>query len=307
MGDINWGVVTWLLDKSVQYLKPLIGRGALPRDEWVPRLNELFRNEVELFGPYRHEPVIHLDGPLSLNFAQGGSAAKERSQLAIDPNKSNDPHAVLSSEPIWTDDPVHFHAQFCDYATVRVLRNESLSTNPRPPVLSANILMICRETREIILHRRAPWSDHLPNYLHTLGGAYWPPHVDNREGDRLSLRRTAIREVGEESDAAFPLVESTMVLFREPATGFVQLAFLGVNISAKELRNLKPNREGTLDHVRYDELPRRLRQERYWYPSGKAAILAWLALGAPNGGWLVKFGGIKPTKLFIQEVGAIGV
>ncbi len=307
MFDINWGVVTWLLDKSARYVKPLIGRGALARDKWVPQLNELFRNEVELFGPYRHEPVIHLDGPLSLSVAQTDYAAKERSRLVTDPNRSNDPNAILSSEPRWADDPVHLHAQYCDYAVVRTLRNESLGTNPRPPVLSANILMICRETREIILHRRAPWSDHLANHLHTLGGAYWPPNVDNREGDRLSLRRTAIREVGEESDAAFSLLESPMVLFREPPTGFIQLAFLGVNISAKEVLNLKPNREGTLDHVSYDELPRRLRHERNWYPTGKAAILAWLALGAPNAGSLVKFGGFKPTQLFTQEVGAIGV
>jgi hypothetical protein len=145
----------------------------------------------------------------------------------------------------------------------------------------------------------------MPGSLHTIGGAYSPPHIDGHEGDRTSLRRTAVREAGEESDAAFALDRIPMVVFRELQTGFIQLAYLGVNISAEEKRNLKPNREGTLVYVSFDELPHVLRHERNWYPSGKAAILSWLALGAPNAGWLGSFGGLKPTKLFSQEVGAI--
>lgn len=283
---MEWDLTTWLIDKSAPLLKRLLWRGGLARDNWVPRLNHLFRNEVELLGPYRHEPIIHLEGALTPSLAHAALAEEQRSLLIADPKRSNDPNAILCSDPHWADDPVHFHVQCCDYATLRVLRDESINPRKQPRVLSANVLLICREAREIILHRRADWSDHLPGALHTIGGAYRPPSVDAREGDRQSLRRTAIREAGEESDVAFSLEESPMVLLRELQTGFIQLAYLGANISSKEARNLKPNIEGAPVRVGFDDLPRFLREERNWYPSGKAAILAWLALGAPNGGLL---------------------
>jgi hypothetical protein len=289
------------------FLKPLFGRGALPRHSWVPNINEFFKGDAELFGPYKHEPVIESKGAFPLNDAQATEAAKERKKIASDKNTTNDPHAVLSSGPNWNDDPLNFKVQTLDFAAVRVLRrNIDRNNNSLPQVLSANILLICRESREIILHRRAAHSDTYPNALHTIGGAYMPPKVDHREGDFYQLRLTAFREVLEESGANFVLDENPpMVVLREVKTGFIQLIFLGINISLKGKSKLKSGREGEIVYVKYDELPRRLRQENDWVPTGKAAILAWLALGAPNGGWNVKFGGIKPTKLFKQEVGAI--
>ena len=167
-------------------------------------------------GLYRHEPMIHLEGPFPLSPAQEGFAAEMRKLFAADDGKVNDPHAVLKVQPEWKDDPLHFHVYSLDYVALEALRNDELSNDIRPLVLSANVLLICRENREIILHRRAPDSRTYPCALHTIGGAYWPPDVDGREGDRLSLRRTAAREAGEESDvflrkALLPM--STMTIY----------------------------------------------------------------------------------------------
>jgi hypothetical protein len=299
-----WKIVMWLLG----HLKRLIGRGALPQDSWVPHINQLFRDKVVLSGPYRHEPTVKIIGPFPLTTPQAAFAVKERKRLTADPTKSNDPHAILSSKPNWNDDPVHFEAWSLDFAAVRSLRDKTLNADPLPLVLSVNSLLICRKSREIILHRRALHSDTFPNALHTIGGGYWPPGVDAHEGDQFRLRNTAIRETREESGVTFSLDENPpMVLLQELQTGFIQLAYLGVNISSQEAENLAPSREGTPVHIRYDDLPQKLLSDQEdWVPTGKAAILAWLALGAPNGGWNVQFDGIKPVALFRHQIGATG-
>lgn len=303
---LDWGLLTWLIDKGLPHLKPLVGKSALARDDWVPRLNHCFRGEAEVYGPYRHEPLIKINGRFPLTPQQENFAENQKKLIAAE-NKSNDPHAILSSDPKWMDDPLIFNALSLDFAAVRTLRNREYNDDPYPPVLSANALLICKQTREIVLHRRSDDSDTYHNALHTIGGAYWPPDFGGREGDHFRLRRTAVREAGEESDAVFIIgKQHPMVVLREIKTGFVQLAFLGVDIPPDEIRNLRPSREGSICLVSYDDLPNLLRHEKDWNPTGKAAILAWLALGAPNGGWNSQFGNIKPAKLFLQEVCATG-
>ena len=57
------------------------------------------------------------------------------------------------------------------------------------------------------------------------------------------------------------------------------------------------NWEGKPLCVPYDELPRFLDQPS-WVPSGKAHVMAWLAIGAPNGGRAPKFAGLSANQLF---------
>jgi hypothetical protein len=264
-------------------------------------LNERFENEAILHGPYSYEPRIHIRGPHLLTPAQEAAAIRERSRLGG--THPNDPHALLYREPNWKDNPPTLHVDTLDFAAVRALRNPALNPPAPPQIISANALLLCRDRRELILHRRAEDSDTYPNALHTVGGAYWPPNVDGREADRLRLRNTALREVLEETEAALSLGDDPpMVVLRELRTGFVQLAFLGVNVSAVEAQRMTANREGSMTYVGFDELPSRLRHDASWVPTGKAAVLAWLAQGAPGAGKRPRFGGLRPTELFTQLV-----
>ena len=89
-----------------------------------------------------------------------------------------------------------------------------------------------------------------------------------------------------------------MLLCRELKTGFIQFVLLGVDVDADEAAVMKTNWEGDKVVVGFDELPQRLAAEEQWVPTGKAHILAWLALGAPNAGPDVSFGGQTPQGLF---------
>lgn len=299
---IEWGLVTWAADKLWPHLPSLVRGGkGIPESVWVPQLNGRFEGEAVVRGPYRYEPLIQIEGAYTLTREQSAFAQQERKKLAR--TQPNDPHALLAAEPHWDDDPLHLRVHTLDFAAVRALRRPELNPDPRPPLISANIVLICREARQVILHRRAESSDTYPGALHTFGGAYWPPGVDGREADKLALRNTALREVLEETEASLSLEEGPpMVVLREVSTGFVQLAFLGVNVSARQARHINHNREGTIVRVGFDELPGRLINEKAWVPTGQAALLAWLAVGAPNAGWRPRFGGLSPSRLFRQLV-----
>lgn len=298
---VEWGLVTWAADKIWPHLPSLLRGGkGIQGNVWVPQLNRRFQGEAVVHGAYRYEPLIQIDGTYTLTAEQSAFAQQERRQLAF--TQPNDPHALLAAEPHWDDDPLHLRVRTLDFAAVRALRQPELNPDPRPPLISANMVLLCRETRQVILHRRAESSDTYAGALHTFGGAYWPPGVDGREADKHSLRNTAVREVMEETEASLSLDdEPPMVVLLEVKTGFVQLTFLGVNVSARQAQLISPNREGTIVRVGFDDLPGRLMRED-WVPTGRAALLAWLAMGAPNAGWRPRFGGRSPSRLFTQLV-----
>jgi hypothetical protein len=299
---VEWGVLTWIIDKLLPYAGRLYrGSSAKPAASWLPRLNERLRGEAEVFGPYQHEPEIHIDGAVVLTQAQADFAARERAKLGG--QRPNDPHAILDREPHWSDDPLSLHVRTLDFASAMALRDPALNPDPRPQILSANLVLVCPETREVILHRRAEDSATYPSALHTFGGAYWPPGVEGRVGDRRRLSATALREVNEETEAALGVEDEPMIVLRELRTGFVQLAFVGVALSARKAQRLRPNREGSITRIAFDELPRVLLQEKNWVPTGQAALLAWLAMGAPNAGSKPTFAGMSPAAVFDRIVG----
>jgi len=296
------GLITWAIDKLLPYLPRVLRRSPeLPAASWLPRLNERFRGEAEVFGPYQHEPDIHIDGPVMLTQEQADFAARARTQLGG--QRPNDPHAILAREPHWGDDPLSLHVRTLDFAAVMALRDPALNPDPRPQILSANLVLVCPEMREVILHRRSEDSATYPSGLHTFGGAYWPPGVEGRVGDRRRLMATALREVNEETQAALGVEDEPMIVLRESRTGFVQLAFVGVALSARKAQRLKANREGSISRVGFDELPKVLLQERNWVPTGQAALLAWLAMGAPNAGNKPTFSGMRPAEVFERVIG----
>lgn len=263
------------------------------------RLNTLFTDETVIHGPYQHSPVIQGSGVITLPPDAQANVDKWLAHLR-ERDAPNDPHGILCAPVAWMDDPVRFTFQRADYAQLRALREAAAAQSGTPPqVLSANALIVCPEDRVVMLHRRSPASATYPNCLHTVGGAYWPPGTEGRSGDGNSLRRTVLREVLEETHANIALDKATpMVIMEEVRTGFVQVAYLGCVISAAMRQDIEENAEGHVVWIGYDDLERRLREDTTWVPTGKAGVLAWLAMAAPGAGHRPRFGKLSPTQLF---------
>lgn len=250
---------------------------------WVERISYHFRNQgtVHIFGAYHREPSVEVIGRVTLTREQEAYAA------ALNP-KVNDPHAMLAEEPDWSSGNLVLKVLALDYKEVKALTETGQPKDKTLRLVSANALVVCAERRKIILHRRAKNSRTYPDCLHTVGGGYMPPLIGGGKDDQHSLKETAIREVEEETRAHLTLESlPTLLGLQELKTGFVQFAFLGVEVSGTQLDKLPGNPnpdEGRPEQVSFDELPTKLRDPK-WVPTGKAAVLAWLGLGAPGAGW----------------------
>jgi 8-oxo-dGTP pyrophosphatase MutT (NUDIX family) len=144
-----------------------------------------------------------------------------------------------------------------------------------------------------------------PSCLHTLGGAYIPAGFAGVDADRKGLRATVVREVHEEAQLALAGEATPPMMFsQELSTGFVQLVFLGFSAEAGALEQVLGNWEGDPQLIPYDQLPAILLDEPNWVPSGRAHVLAWLALGAPNAGARPRFATMSPRQLFSAAVSA---
>lgn len=279
-----------------------------PVEGWVAKINNII-GDAKLYGEIKVEPTVEIVGQFKLTEDQEVEASNVRAGLKI-----NDAHAMIYEEPSLALAPIKFNVETLDYAALTVLRRQNLHGY----ILSANSVIICSERRLLIVHHRAKKSATYEGKLHTVGGSYQPIGVfPNKEGDRYSLIRTAHREADEEIQASI-LTEDIppMILGLEPSTKFIQLVFLGANISEKQCDKLISNWEGEgVVKIPFDELESRLtkpifiidsngkEQEIKWVPTGKAAILAWLAFGAPNAGIRASFGGYSPKELFNKIVG----
>ena len=259
---------------------------------WISRLNEAFSGEVRIFCQTSQEPVLHIEGEYILTDIQKEEAARHRKMLQ-DSSRPNDMHVILIEEPTWHATPVHMRVRTIDYAGVLALRKEGA----KPQVLSSNALIMSHELGQILLHRRGTDVEGYCSSLHICGGGYMPPSNQGRD-DGESLRATAEREVLEETKLALPPdAAPPMILAKEIATGYIQLVYLGFDVPATAVSRVKGNWEGHVEAIPYAELPKLL-QQGSWVPSGKAHVLAWLALGSPCGGEKPKFGALSPDQLF---------
>lgn len=293
---LAWKALEHAFESSVAYWSP---RDVTPN--WVPRLNAHFAGHVRVLGQSKREPDIRVERNFKLDAEQKRLAKEEQQRLKRE-NRPNDPHAVLVTEPQWDADPIQFVAQHIDYAGVCALRRQGA----KPQVLSANALIVCRESRQLLLHERGPTVRTFPSCIHTLGGAYVPPGPRSVDPDRRGLRSTLEREVHEEAQLALSGSEfPPMMVAKELDTGFVQLAFLGFAAKASALSRLEGNWEGNPLLISFDAIPGLLLHAPNWVPTGKAHVLAWLALGAPNAGPKPRFGSLTAAQLFdLVEAGA---
>jgi 8-oxo-dGTP pyrophosphatase MutT (NUDIX family) len=286
------------LETLVPLIKPIVNvlkfvRNSVypepPVNYWIERLNATYPNDVQIHGILNEEPTIELLGSLSISKEEAKISIKYRKNLKV-----NDPVAVLSEIPIWTDRPLVLRTYTTDFATVCALDE----MGKRPTMISANALLFCPDTQELILHRRSEASRDYPGYLHTFGGAYMPPEKQSHDFDHLSLVRTARRETLEESGISFDIGSLPKLLMGyELKIGFAHLALLGVAISKKTLEVAMSNYEGKITRIRKDELPLKLISEN-WVPAGKAQVLGWLALGAPVGRRRIQFNNLSGQQIF---------
>lgn len=177
-----------------------------------------------------------------------------------------------------------------DYAMVRAARNAGIN----PPILSANAIIFCPTTRQVLIHLRAPDVATYPNALHFLGGNY-EPSVEFEKFDDVDsispLRHAAIREVKEESGLTIPKPDKAIVFVGEELTsGFVQFTYAGISVdSTKE--KLSPGKEGGVAWYSLSELIRFAETGSIKgtkpdtlkiVPSFAINLLMWLKLGAPD-------------------------
>lgn len=264
-----------------------------PAADWRTRLAAACAGEAAPLGLARAMPTVRPLGPAALPPTALGPAAAERARLAR-ARERNEAQAVLAREPDWTADVPHFDVARLDYAALTALRR----LGQRPAVVSAGALALCRARRTLLIQRRSAAVAQYPGCRHLFGGAFDP----DRDGPAGSLHATAARELGEE--ARLPLPESAappVLLAREVPTGFVQALYLGADVPAEAALAAAGAWEGAVECIAFDALPEALAAGD-WVPSGRAAVLAWLALGAAGAGADTQFAGLGPVQLFDRLV-----
>ena len=117
---------------------------------WISRINAKFPSEVKIFCQNANEPTVHIEGPFHLSELQTKAAIKERQRVKSQ-NRPNDPHAIVVGKPHWQSDPPQIHAKTLDFAEVCALR----SGGAKPEVLSSSAVIVCKEEKVLLFHKRA--------------------------------------------------------------------------------------------------------------------------------------------------------
>ena len=291
-------------DKLVQQTRKLQNVKAMAT-AGVERIAYHFRAKqaVHIYGLYNKEPKIEERGEAKLNPEQEARASALRVQWREEERSGekqrNDPHGLLVGEPLWSEQELTFQVEGLDYAAVLACTRNSSGPDNKLQLISSNAVIVCPESKELILHYRAAGVRTFPDCLHTVGGGYMPSGFQHRH-DRCSLKRNVIREMEEETSVNVGFDETPpLIITEELETGWIQVAFLGVAISAAQAANVHKDAntyEGIPQKVRFDDLESRMRDR--WVPTGKAAVLAWLSLGAPGAGPDPRFGKFTPAELF---------
>ena len=267
-------------------------------ENWPERLNAEFDGRFRILCDDIEPPTIHAGGRIELQTRKlKNSAAKIKDQL-LENGKPDDPHAIVSENHIYNRSNLSVSVGIMNFSEIMALRAEG----QKPNILSTCSVIVCSETQEILIHHRSHDSATFPNALHVIGGSIIPPGYNTTDPDRASTLSSMQREIFEETQITVDVDDIPNIIFSEEIeTGFIQVNFLGLRATKKSLARLSSNWEGDVKRVHFDNLPEIL-ADGFWVPSGKAQILAWLALGAANGGRRPKFNGLSSEELFNKHV-----
>lgn len=277
---------TYLRGKLVSKLKSSV-KGSdyskISPEVIVKELNHYFKNEVEFYGILTGKELEIKYELLSANFEKAKKTSRYSEEKARIKEEGcvNEPHLILDGFTELSQDKLTFTCSISDFAHIRYLRNKK----EKPQIVSAGAVIVNNEDNTLIVHKRSAKSATYPSYYHILGGAFLPKSkVFSTTYDTL-LSDTVLRELREETNSklTIPDTDLSQVKFisfsKELSTGFIQFEYLGLNaISSKDISG---NWEGEITPIKFSEIEEILKTWE-WVPSGKAHILAWLALGAPG-------------------------
>jgi 8-oxo-dGTP pyrophosphatase MutT (NUDIX family) len=254
-------------------------------------VNTHFSEKLELIGFYQKDASIEMVGEILItpDLRKASAIQLSRLQLSTNPNEA---HAIVTDYKNSPDESLHLQLQTLDFSNICAMR----AAGQQPAILSASAILLCPDTEELIVHQRSAKVATHPSHWHIFGGAFNP--TLDISSKLASLRLTLQRELHEETGLQLSIPpHAMMALTKEKATGFVQWCVLGVPVEVNQLAQLHGNWEGSIHRVSFNQLSEFL-QEPNWVASGKAHILSWLALGAPQTKPDQKFGTYTPLQLF---------
>lgn len=211
--------------------------------------------------------------------------SKKIAKELLKTNRPNDPCAGIIDSPRWGDDPLNIHYHPMLYSQIKSCRENNIHVK----LLSVNAVIFCEEEEFILVQRRSKKSNDYVNTLHTFGGAFLPGGL-TAYGDLGGIRECARREISEETGLSIfiPWLTPTIAI-DEFSINYIQITFLGVNISTFDLIDLRPNWEGTVNKIKFNDLEASLKNLDLWTPTGWIHVLYWLALNTPNAKKELKF------------------
>jgi len=105
----------------------------------INKINRNFESEVTALKFCDKAPVLNNKGIYILSQEQKTITKKVARELELQ-NKPNDPHALLTKEPIWTADPVVFDYNFTDFSVIKYFRDEGVNAGANPQLFAAGWL-----------------------------------------------------------------------------------------------------------------------------------------------------------------------
>jgi 8-oxo-dGTP pyrophosphatase MutT (NUDIX family) len=214
-------------------------------------------------------------------------------------NWTNDPCGILDKKPNWQDEPLVIRYKILRYAGVLARRKNKKYTG----IISANVVLFCEKEKYILVHRRASTQKDYPNTLHSFGGAFIPPESHVNHADYSGIKRTALREILEETNLGIHIPKETpLIIIDEQEIQFIQITFLGVNLSSSQVEDVTGNWEGNPVKITFDELYNKMQNLNSWTPTGWVHVLMWLVLKCPGSEHNLLFNGESPQAIAIKLI-----
>jgi hypothetical protein len=236
----------------------------------VHRLHTFLPDRIELLAIDAGIPILRHRGELPVPPGLDARLAAERARLSA-PGRYNERQAVFAGDfdPRMVSELPFYDAE---YALITSLR----AAGQAPFVLSASVLLVCDETREIFVQRRSAFCDAAAGLLHTVSGAQKYPLS---HGADVELLETAWREVREETGLILgPDPGVPLVLIRERMATSFQFLLPGTRITRAQAERIHTSVEGEIVAIGFDALEASLAQPLDWAATGYFHVLVWLAL-----------------------------